>query len=72
VHFSAFFSQYYAHDDDAAASLGHLPKVDTPSQNVEASGAGLAAPLAKKMVVSTLGNVPFDHSTRFHNLLLLT
>ena len=32
--------------------------------------AGLAAPLAKKIGVSTLGNVPFDHSTRFHKLLL--
>jgi hypothetical protein len=29
----AFLSQYYAHDDDAAASLGHLPKEDTLSQN---------------------------------------
>jgi hypothetical protein len=26
--------------------------------------------LQKKIGVSTLGNVPFDHSTRFHNLLL--
>jgi hypothetical protein len=42
--FLHFFSQYYAHDDDAAASLGHLPKVDTPSQNLEASSrAGGAA-----------------------------
>jgi hypothetical protein len=64
----AFFRLYYAHDD-AAASLGHLPKEDTPSQNLEASSrAGGAA--CKKNGVSSFGNVPFDHSTRFHNLLL--
>jgi hypothetical protein len=51
VHFSAFFSQYYAHDD-AAASLGHFPKVDTPSQNLEAS------PLAKKLCRVHLGETP--------------
>jgi hypothetical protein len=38
------FSQYYAHDDNAAASLAHFPKEDTPSQNLEASSrAGGAA-----------------------------
>jgi hypothetical protein len=49
VHFSAhFFSQYYAHDDDAAASLGHFPKVDTPSQNLEASSRAGGAACKKK------------------------
>jgi hypothetical protein len=32
--------------------------------------AGLAGPLAKEIGVSSLGKVPFVHSTRFHNMLL--
>jgi hypothetical protein len=57
VHFSAFFSQYYAHDDAAAASLGHLPKVDTPSQNLEASSRTGGAACKRKWRVH-LGETP--------------
>jgi hypothetical protein len=55
--FSAFFSQYYAHDDDTAASLGHFPKVDTPSQNLEASSRAGGAACKKNWRVH-LGETP--------------
>jgi hypothetical protein len=62
------FSQYYAHGDDAAASLGHFPKEDTPSQNLEASSrAGGAA--CKQNLTVHLGATPI-RCTRFYKLLL--
>jgi hypothetical protein len=43
---------------DAAASLEHLPKVDTPSLKIWRRRAGLAAPLAKRKWRVHLGETP--------------
>ena len=58
----AFFRLYYAHDD-AAASLGHLPKEDTPSQNLEASSRAGGAACKKKMACRAMSHSIIAHDS---------